>query len=346
MSLGDSAQPLGLRIISGGQQAASFFQIAAVVPSRSSLSPAQADTGGAPSVLLAPRPLLGIALLVLSMWVLSCLDASGKWMMGVGMPLLVLSWFRYAVHLALVLALVLPQRGLAVLHSRCPRAQLARGLSMLLATLLFFTTLSYLHQAEATAINFLAPLLVLALAPWLLKEPPRLSRWLACAVAFAGVLLIIRPGGGLDPLGVVFGLLTACCIAAQFITTRRVAADDAFTSLVWSGAVGTLGLSLALPFALPTALPLLRALSPLEWGLLLSMGLTGALGHLLQIAAYRNAGASTLAPFVYLQIISATTVGWLFWGHFPDALTWLGIGVICASGVTVGLLEWWRSQRR
>ena len=74
------------------------------------------------------------------------------------------------------------------------------------------------------------------------------------------------------------------------------------------------------------------------------VGITGGLGHLFQIAAYRRAPASTLAPFVYLQIISATAVGWLVWGHFPDALTWLGIAIICASGICIGVVEWRRGR--
>ena len=278
------------------------------------------------------------------MWVLSCLDATGKWLMASGVSLLALSWVRYAVHLVLVLALLLPLRGPGVLRSRRPRAQVLRGAAMLMATLLFFSTLAYLPQAEATAINFLAPLIVLALAPWLLGEPPRLPAWVACAVAFGGVLLVVRPGGGLHPVGVALGLLTACCMAAQYIATRRVAEDDPLTSIIWSGAVGTVCLTLALPLYLPQALPVLKALQPWQWALLASTGVSGALGHLLQIAAYRNAGASTLAPFVYLQIISATAVGWLVWGHFPDGLTWVGIGVICASGVSVACVQWLRDR--
>ena len=81
-----------------------------------------------------------------------------------------------------------------------------------------------------------------------------------------------------------------------------------------------------------------------DWTLLISTGVTGGLGHLFQIAAYRRAPASTLAPFIYLQIISATTVGWLVWDHFPDPLTWLGIAIICASGIGIGLVEWRRGR--
>ncbi len=297
-----------------------------------------------PGASAARGPMIGVLLLVLSMWTLSCLDASGKWVMNAGVPLLVLSWVRYAIHLVLVLALVLPARGMRVLRSTKPREQLIRGGSMFLATLMFFTTLSYIPQAEATSINFLAPLLVLSLAPWILKEPARMSRFVAAGIAFVGVLIVIRPGGGLHPVGTIFGLLTACCFTAQFIATRRVAGDDPFTSLIWSGAVGTICLTLALPFILPPALPVLQALSAFDWMVLISTGITGCVGHLFQIAAYRRAPASTLAPFIYLQIISATSVGWLVWGHFPDPLTWLGIAIICASGIGIGMIEWRRSR--
>src|SRR3546814_1016321 len=89
----------------------------------------------------AARPIAGIIVLVLSSWALSGLDASGKWVMGAGVPLLVLCWVRYVVHLLLVLGFVLPTRGVKVLRSVRPSAQIARGSIMLLATLSFFTTL-------------------------------------------------------------------------------------------------------------------------------------------------------------------------------------------------------------
>lgn len=285
-------------------------------------------------------------MVVLSTWALSGLDASGKWIMGAGVSLWVLSWVRYAVHVLLVLALVLPSRGAAVLRSKRPRTQVIRGLLMLLATLSFFTTLWHLPQAEATAINFLAPLIMLALAPWLLNEPSRVSRWVAAIVGFMGVLLIIRPGSGLPLIGVLFGLLTASLFAVQFIYTRRLAVDDSFTTLVWSGAIGTIGMTLVMPFALPQAMPVLQALSPWQWLILLSTGFWGALGHLLQIQAYRLAPASMLAPFVYLQIVSAAGLGWLIWGVFPDAVTWLGIAIVCASGITIAAIEWRTQARR
>lgn len=300
----------------------------------------------APALTLRPaqRPLLGIGLLLLSLLSLTTLDASGKWVMGTGVPLLILVWFRYLVHMLLVLAVVLPTTGLGVLRSTAPGLQCLRAVAMLGATLTFFTALGYLPQAEATAIIFISPLIMLSVAPWILKEPMRKTRWVAAGVGFIGVLLVIRPSAGLPLAGVVAGLITACLFATQHLTTRLVARDHPFTTLLWSGGLGTLALACTLPFTLPSAWPMLTNMEPWVWLLMLSTGLTGGVGHLLQIQAYRFAPASMLAPFIYLQMTVAATMGWLIWSHFPDATTWLGIAIICASGVVNSLIEWQRSR--
>src|SRR5699024_4714682 len=105
--------------------------------------------------MTSPRPLLGIVLLVLSTWALSSLDASGKWVMAAGLPLLVMCWVRYLIHLFLVAGIMIPIKGRKVLKAKRPVDQILRGLIMLFATLSFFSALRYLPQAEATAINFL-----------------------------------------------------------------------------------------------------------------------------------------------------------------------------------------------
>lgn len=291
------------------------------------------------------QPLIGILLLIISVWFLSALDASGKWVMAAGVPLLIFCWFRYLIHFILLFCLASPARGLQIFKSRTPRMQILRAGSMLMATLCFFTTLTYMHQAEATAIIFIAPLLMLTVAPWLLKEKTRRSRWIAAAVGFVGVLLVIRPGAGLHPIGVLAGLATAVLFATQHLATRLVARDDALTTSLWSSGLGALTLSFAMPFVLPAAWPVLSQIGWLNWLVMLSTGISGGMGHFLQSIAYRKAPASLLAPFIYFQLTGAVTIGWLVWGHFPDPVTWTGILILISSGVFNSFYEWRTSRQ-
>ncbi|CAN7644803.1 DMT family transporter [Pseudorhodoferax sp. LjRoot39] len=276
----------------------------------------------------------GILLHVLGLWVLSGLDASGKYLALLGVPVLLVAWVRYAVHTALSSAILLPRRGLGLLRTRSLRGQLLRGVLMIGSTLLFFSVLKRVPLAEATAMNFMAPIFLLALAPWLLHEPHRLHRWLGVALGFAGMLLVVRPGAGLDTVGVLLGVATALTFAAFQIATRRLAGDDPLTTNYYGGLVGTVALTPLLPWVWE-----LPALTAGQWVLLLSTGVTGAIGHGLQSAAYARTPATLLAPYSYLQILSAVGLGWAVFGQLPDATTALGIACICGAGIGVTLVE-------
>ena len=148
----------------------------------------------------------GILLHIAGLWLLSGLDASGKWLVLAGVPVLMVSWARYAVHTALMTVVVLPSRGTAIFKTKSLPRQLVRGLLMITTTVLFFSVLGRLPLAEATAINFMAPLFLMAMAPWLLHEAHRLHRWLGVLAGFVGMLVVVRPGAQLDPVGVALGL--------------------------------------------------------------------------------------------------------------------------------------------
>ncbi|MDD5027963.1 MAG: DMT family transporter [Rhodoferax sp.] len=276
----------------------------------------------------------GILLHILGLWLLSTLDASGKWLVMAGVPVLTVAWVRYAMHFALMTAVVLPSRGKTIFKTQSLVRQFARGLLMITTTVLFFSVLGRLPLAEATAINFLAPLLLMAMAPWLLHEAHRLHRWLGVLAGFAGMLMVLRPGAQLDFVGMVLGLLTALAFAFYQIATRRVAHDDPLTTNYYGGLFGTVALTLALPWLWVTP-----NLSPWQWLLLISTGFTGFLGHWLQIAAYSKSPATLLAPFSYLQIVAATLLGWLVFGQLPDPITVIGMALICLAGLAVALVE-------
>lgn len=276
----------------------------------------------------------GILLHIAGLWLLSILDASGKWLVLAGVPVLMVAWVRYAVHTALMTAVVLPSRGKAMFRTKSLPRQLLRGLLMITTTVLFFSVLGRLPLAEATAINFMAPLFLMAMAPWLLHEPHRLHRWLGVLAGFAGMLIVVRPGAQLDPIGVALGLATALAFAFFQIATRRVAHDDPLTTNYYGGLFGTIALTLALPWFWTTP-----DLNTWQWLLLLSTGITGFLGHWLQVAAYRKSPATLLAPFSYLQIVAAAALGWLVFGQAPGRTTAVGMALICLAGLGVVLIE-------
>ena len=276
----------------------------------------------------------GVLFHIAGLWTLSTLDASAKWLVLAGMPVLMVTLVRYVMHVALMTVFVLPAQGKSLLRTRSLSRQLVRGLLMVLSTLLFFSVLKRLPLAEATALNFMAPLFLMALAPWLLGESHRLHRWLGVLMGFIGVLIVVRPGSQLDAVGIALGLLTALTFAFFQIATRRVAHDHPLTTNFYGGLSGSVLLIVALPWFWT-----MPALSPIQWLLLLSTGVTGFAGHLLQIIAYSKTQATLLAPFNYLQIIAAVTLGWLAFGQLPDMTTAVGIALICTGGLAVVLWE-------
>jgi drug/metabolite transporter (DMT)-like permease len=282
----------------------------------------------------------GILLHVAGLWTLSTLDASAKWLVLAGMPVLMVTLVRYVTHVLLMTAVVLPSQGRAVFKTRSLPRQLVRGFLMVLSTVLFFSVLKRLPLAEATSLNFMAPLFLMAMAPWLLGEPHRLHRWLGVLIGFAGVLIVVRPGARLDVTGVALGLLTAITFAFFQIATRRVAHDHPLTTNYYGGIFGSVALLLALPWFWE-----MPVLSAPQWLLLISTGFTGFAGHLLQIMAYSKTQATLLAPFNYLQIVAAAALGWLAFGQLPDLTTALGIALICAGGLAVVLWETRRIRR-
>lgn len=284
---------------------------------------------------------LGIVLHVCGLWILSSLDASGKLLVLAGVPVLMVAWFRYVGHVLLMGVFVLPKRGLGLFRTQLLSRQIQRSVLMIATTLLFFHVLSMVPLAEGTAMNFMAPLLVMVLAPWLLGERPGWHRWAGVLLGFVGMLVVIRPGGQLSTEGAIWGVVTASTFALFQISTRRVAADDPLTSNLYGGLVGAIALSALLPFFWK---PL--DLTIWQWLLLASTGLSGFVGHWLQITAYSKTSATLLAPFNYLQIVSATTLGWLIFGQLPDAATAAGMALICCAGLGVVLVEIWQQRLR
>jgi drug/metabolite transporter (DMT)-like permease len=282
---------------------------------------------------------LGIACLVLGQWTLSLLDTAGKTLALAGYHVVMIAWMRYTTNTAFMAVTLVPlyrrRTGKSILQSAHVHLQIVRAMLMLVSTLAFFSVLKIVPLAEGTAMNFCAPLIVLAASPWLLREKTYASRWIAVAVGFAGMLIVVRPGGAIVPLGVALGILSAVTFAAVAMLTRKTnQADDPMVTLFYSGLGGMLASSVIVPFFWSAEVPSSR-----EWLILASTGVTSTVGHFFVNNAYKHAEASQLTPFVYLQIISASAMGWLVFNQLPDSLTALGIAIICASGAGIAYIE-------
>lgn len=292
-----------------------------------------------PHPRIAPSHKLGILFLIAGLWTLSLLDTAGKLLALAGYHVVMIAWMRYTINLLFMAVTLAPlyqrRHGRSILRSNRLGLQLGRGALLLASTLIFFSVLKIVPLAEGTAMNFCAPLIVLAISPWLLGERSYLSRWIAVLVGFTGMLIVIRPSGDIPPHGVALGLVSALTMAFMSILNRKASqADNPMVTLFYGALVGSVLSTLMVPFFWSAHTP-----TTIELAILVSTGITSTIGHFLQNTAYRHAEASVLTPFFYAQIISASGMGWLVFGQFPDSITVLGIAIICASGIGIAYIE-------
>jgi drug/metabolite transporter (DMT)-like permease len=274
-----------------------------------------------------PRLLHGILLIMFAVFLFSTMDTLAKYMLRSSYPLPPLIWARYTVHFAFMIALLAPRLGLALVRTRRPVLQVLRGLALVASTGFFYLALTYLPLAEAAAIGFVAPVLVASLSGPMLGERVTSRQWIAVTMGFLGVLVIIRPGGGLLSFAVVFPLMSALVFALYQIMTRKLAGrENPFTSLFYTALVGSVVTTLAVPFAWQT--PTLPQL-----GIMIAIGGLGGFGHFLMIQAVERASPSALAPFIYTQLVWSTLLAWITFGEFPDPGSLLGMLVIAGAGL-------------
>jgi drug/metabolite transporter (DMT)-like permease len=268
----------------------------------------------------------GIALLIGAVGCFAVLDTTTK-VIANSVPLLMALWFRYAFQAVATTLAVLPSRGLSVLRTAHPKYQLLRGLLLLFTSLFAFYSLRHMPVGEFTAIVMITPLVITLLASLTLGERVSWLRWALVVGGFAGTIIIIRPDGDdfnwamLLPIGLVI-----CNAWFQILTSRLARTEDPFTMHFYTGWVGTLAASLALPFVW-TALD-----SWTLWASLALMGLMGTVGHFMMILAYGRAPVSTLTPFLYAQIGFAMLGGWIAFSHVPDRWSMLGMVMIAVCG--------------
>ena len=268
----------------------------------------------------------GITLLIVAVACFAVLDTTTKFV-SASVPVVMAMWFRYAFQAVATTAFMLPVRGRAMLRTAHPKFQCLRGMLLLTTSALAFFSLKYMPVGEFTAVVMITPLVITLLAALALGEPVSALRWVLVVGGFIGTLVIIRPGEeGLDwtlllPLGLV-----ASNAWFQILTSRMVKTEDPVTMQFYTGWVGTVIASAALPFFW------IRLDSAALWAAVVFMGVMGTVGHFVMILAYAKAPVSTLTPFLYAQIAFAMLGGWLVFSHVPDQWSVLGMTLIAICG--------------
>lgn len=281
------------------------------------------------------RPLFGIGLMVVAMLALPIMDAAAKYM-SARIPTLQLVWARFFFHTWLLIPIALWHHPVRELFPHRAGLQTVRALMILCATALFFKAVALLPLADTLAVFFIYPFIITAFAPWVLGDRVGVWRWTATIIGFIGALVIIQPGFATLTHGVLFAIGAGFSYSFYALSTRKLAGiDPPLVTLFFTGLIGLVVTSVLLPFAWV-------APQTGDWMLMAVMGVVSAAGHYCVILASESAPTPLLAPLAYVEIISATLLGYFIFADLPDRMTWIGIAIIVASGIVIA----WREKVR
>ena len=254
------------------------------------------------------------------------------------LPILQITWARYFFTVAFVFPIMFFFYKKQLVWSDKPRLQIFRGLILLSANICFFYAISVISLAKALTLAFIAPLIVTAFSPILLGEKVGFRRWTAVAVGFIGSLIVIRPGFLEFNLASMAALSTGFFYGFYLIITRKLStSDNPLLTLLITGMVGALLVSLIIPFY--WVKPTLN-----QWSLMAGIGVFACIGHLFLILSLKYADASKLAPLGYTEIIPNVIIGYYFFSELPDNWTYLGLFIIVLSGLYISRREYHLSR--
>ena len=282
------------------------------------------------------RPVLGI-LLMLGFCVLAPLgDGLAKYI-GTAVPLAILLLVRFGAQVILLAPLV-ALWGLRWQYSGLVlRLVVYRTLLHIAGIGMMFLSLRFLPLAEAIAIAFVMPFIMLLLGKYVLGEEVGHRRLIACVVGFIGTLMVVQPSFAEVGLPALLPMAVAVVFALFMLVTRQIAQQvDPIALQAVSGAIASGILLLVMLLVGADTGDMALVAPPVDlWPLLLVIGIVGTMAHLLMTWALKFAPSATLAPMQYLEIPFATIIGWLFFRDFPNGLAALGIAVTIATGLYI-----------
>ncbi|MEN0088180.1 MAG: DMT family transporter [Pseudomonadota bacterium] len=273
-------------------------------------------------------PVAAIVMVCGTYFLFSLLDATGKYLVGLGFAPAMVVWVRFLVHGIILFAVLRAWSNRQVWLMARPKLNIARALLLPATTLFNFAALQYLQLDQTVAIFLATPLAITALAGPILGEWAGPRRWAAVLVGFIGVLIVVRPGTAVFTAPILLSVGAMLTFGLYSVLTRKLANTETQQSLnFYPTLVGSI---IMLPLALlDWQLPETGS----EGGLLVLTGIFGLTGHLLLIKASKLTAASKLAPFQYTQLLWMVALGYFIFNDVPDGWTIVGALVIVASGL-------------
>jgi len=272
--------------------------------------------------------LFGIFTMCAGVFCLATMDAVAKWL-GQYYPITQLVFFRNLFAIPAIFILAMSTGGLHRLKPVSVWMHLIRGILGFIALACFFLALRFMPLASAWTIAFAGPIITTALSPLIVKERVGPWRWLAVAVGFVGVLIMMRPGGGTLQWAALLPLGTAVSFSLVLLLARRYAESEDFAAMVaFTIVVPLLITGGAMPFVWVEP-------APVHWPAFFTLGVLGGASITFMTLAYRIAAASVVTPFDYTALIWSVLWGWVIWGEWPDKTTWLGAVIIVGSGAFI-----------
>lgn len=272
--------------------------------------------------------------------VLSVGDAVIKTMAGQWSPVAIAA-LRFSLAGIALGALLARQEGVSALRQMWRWPQAGRGLALAISSTIFFTSLFVLPLATATALGFTSPMFTALFAAVLLGEPARKETWIASAIAFVGVLIVLRPNLAEAGWWAVLPVFSAMSFAMLIIGNRYVAGQGSGLAMQFTVAAYAAPILLvAAPLFALTGIERF-ALGMPDWTIIARcafVAVTASCAHWLVYIGTTRSGAAKVAPMSYIQLLVASVLGWAWFGDHPDLLTLAGAAIIVSAGIYL-----WRS---
>ena len=270
--------------------------------------------------------LLAILLMIMSVGVASGLDSIVKLVANAGMHPIQIVFFRNLFGLTALLPLFL-QTGFFQLRTKRLSFHILRGGIHSFAMISWFTAITLIPLAEATALSFLIPIYASIGAILVMDEPSLRRRWVAIVISFIGMLVILQPGFAEISLGSILVVISGIAVAISKLMTKSLTRTDTPATIVFF-------MSLMVTFISFFPALFFWRWPPVElWFWLLLLGLGGSFAHIIQTHSYRIGEMTVVEPMSYFRLIWAATFGFLLFGEVPGTWTWIGTVIIVTGAL-------------